>query len=94
MSPTATGLSRRPYASAAVAHFDFNHARLYFPARLLCEPRRSLGYQSLVEGVIEGTDLTALEEPLAYFQGRYRAVEPPFPAERRSDASGGEVPAG
>jgi 3-hydroxy-9,10-secoandrosta-1,3,5(10)-triene-9,17-dione monooxygenase reductase component len=66
------------------------------PNRCCCrlESIRSLGYQSLVEGVIEATGLTALEEPLAYFQGRYRAVEPRSPAERRSDASGGDVPTG
>src|SRR5215203_6230044 len=68
MSPTATDLPCRPYASGAVARFDFNHVRLYFPARLPCEPRRSLGYQSpgpCVVGGIRGFGEPPFGEPAA-----------------------------
>jgi 3-hydroxy-9,10-secoandrosta-1,3,5(10)-triene-9,17-dione monooxygenase reductase component len=36
-----------------------------------------VGYQHLVHGAIEGLEFDGLEDPLAYFRGRYRGLAPP-----------------
>jgi 3-hydroxy-9,10-secoandrosta-1,3,5(10)-triene-9,17-dione monooxygenase reductase component len=48
------------------------------PNRGCCrlESVQETGYHGLVRGAIEAVELAALEEPLAYFQGRYRALQP------------------
>jgi 3-hydroxy-9,10-secoandrosta-1,3,5(10)-triene-9,17-dione monooxygenase reductase component len=61
------------------------------PNRCCCrlEAIRRLGYQSLIEGAIEATDVGSLDEPLAYFQGRYRGLQP-RPGGEPAAADGGE----
>jgi 3-hydroxy-9,10-secoandrosta-1,3,5(10)-triene-9,17-dione monooxygenase reductase component len=46
--------------------------------RACCRLRsvRAAGYNQLVEGMVEATDVAALPEPLAYYQGHYRGLGP------------------
>jgi 3-hydroxy-9,10-secoandrosta-1,3,5(10)-triene-9,17-dione monooxygenase reductase component len=49
------------------------------PDRAYCRLQGSLdvGWQHLVRGTIERVELGGLDDPLTYFRGRYRALEPP-----------------
>jgi 3-hydroxy-9,10-secoandrosta-1,3,5(10)-triene-9,17-dione monooxygenase reductase component len=47
------------------------------PNRALCRlaGARQVGYHNLVEAAIEGVEVESLEDPLAFYQGRYRLLQ-------------------
>ena len=74
---------RRPspgglFGDLGVGHSEWGPMLTDVTNRARCRLRatQEVGYQELVLGTIEGVDTTPLEDPLAYFLGRYRTLRP------------------
>jgi 3-hydroxy-9,10-secoandrosta-1,3,5(10)-triene-9,17-dione monooxygenase reductase component len=72
--PSPGGLFR----DVRVAHGEWGPVLTDVANRARCRlsATQELGYHELVLGTIEGVDTTPLEDPLAYFLGRYRTLRP------------------